>query len=136
MASRRTVPAWVGAAAIGLFQVIGSFGAANNQPDRKPIDALAVVLVLLGPLALAFRDRWPLGALVVSVAAADVYVALGYPYGPVFLSVVVALFVAVQSGRRRQVWAITAVAYAGFVVASFVDPRSEGPDALHLALVA
>jgi signal transduction histidine kinase len=136
MASRRTVPAWVGAAAIGLFQVIGSFGAANNQPDRKSIDAIAVVLVLLGPLALAFRDRWPLVALVVSAAAADVYVALGYPYGPVFLSVVVALFVAVQTGRRRQVWAITAAAYAGFVVAAAVDPRSEGPDALHLALVA
>jgi signal transduction histidine kinase len=136
MASRRTLPAWVGAAAIGLFQVVGSFGAADNQPDRKSIDALAVVLVLLGPLALAFRDRWPLAALGVSAAAADVYVALGYPYGPVFLSVVVALFVAVQSGRRREVWAITAAAYAGFVVASFVDPRSRGPDALHLALVA
>ena len=47
---------------VGVFQVVGSFGAANNQPDRKAIDALAVVLVLVGPVALAVRDRWPLVA--------------------------------------------------------------------------
>ena len=48
------------ALAVGVFQVAGSFGAANNQPDRKGIDVLAVVLLLVGPAALAVRDRWPL----------------------------------------------------------------------------
>ena len=84
---------------VGIFQVVGSFGAATNQPDRKGIDALAVVLVLIGPIALAVRDRWPLAAVAASVVAADVYIGFGYPYGPIFLSVVVALFSAVQAGR-------------------------------------
>ena len=43
-----------------------SFGAADNQPDRRAIDALAILLVLVGPVALAVRDRWPLVAVGVS----------------------------------------------------------------------
>ena len=116
---------------------MGSFGAAGNQPERRAIDALAVVLVLAGPVALAFRDRWPLVAVGVSLAAVDVYIGLGYPYGPIFLSVVVALYSAVQAGERRTTWLLAAAGYAGYAVASWADSRSD-PDqgVVHLALVA
>jgi signal transduction histidine kinase len=124
------------ALAIGIFQVVGSYGAADNQPDRRAIDAVALVVVLLGPLALAWRDRWPVAAAAISVAAVDVYVARGYPYGPIFVSVVVALFSAVQAGHRRMTWSVAAAGYVGFVVASFLDPRSTNEGAVHLALVA
>lgn len=131
------VAVWATALGIGIFQVIGSFGAADNQPDRKAIDAVAVALVVLGPAALAWRDRWPLVAVVVAAGAADVYVGLGYPFGPIFVSVVVALFVAVQAGYRRLTWFLAAAAFGGFVLASLLDPRSDkGPGAVHLALVA
>ena len=73
--------AWASALGIGVFQLVGSFGAAGNQPERRPIDALAVALVLAGPLALAWRDRWPLVAVGISLAAVDVYIGFGYPYG-------------------------------------------------------
>jgi signal transduction histidine kinase len=125
------------ALALALFQVIGSFGAAENQLDRRAIDAVAVVLLLIGPAALAVRDRWPLVAVAASIGAADLYVGLGYPYGPIFLSVIVALFAAVQTGRRRQTWLLAAVGYVGFMVAAAVDPRADshvGP--LHFLLVA
>jgi signal transduction histidine kinase len=124
------------ALAVGVFQVAGSFGAANNQSDRKGIDALAVVLLLVGPAALAVRDRWPLTAIVASIAAASVYVALGYPYGPVFLSIVVALYNGVQL-RRRETWILAGVGYVAFFVAEVIDPRAaNGVGWLHLALVA
>ena len=124
------------ALAVGAFQVVGSFGAANNQPDRKGIDALAVVLLLIGPLALAVRDRFPLTAIVASVAAAGVYIGIGYPYGPIFLSIVVALFNGVQV-RRRETWVLAGLGYAAFIVAETIDPRAEGGVGwLHLALVA
>jgi len=132
---RRT--AWLSALGIGLFQVIGSFGAADNQTDRRAIDAVALVLVLLGPAALVLRDRWPLAAVAAAIGAADVYVGLGYPYGPIFVSVVVALLSAVLAGHRRSTWSLAAAGYAGLVVAVLVDPRADGgPVALHLALVA
>ena len=129
--------AWASALGIGVFQLVGSFGAAGNQPERRPIDALAVALVLAGPLALAWRDRWPLVAVGISLAAVDIYIGLGYPYGPIFLSVVVALYSAVQAGRRRATWLLATAGYAGYAVASFLDPRAD-PDQgiVHLALVA
>jgi signal transduction histidine kinase len=121
---------------IGVLQVVGSFGAADNQPDRKAIGAVAVALLLLGPAALALRDRWPLAAVFVTAVATDLYVGLGYPYGPVFASVVVAVFTAVQAGHRRFTWWLAAAGYAGFVVAQLVDPRARGLSLAHLALAA
>src|SRR4051812_1158398 len=121
---------------IAVFQVIGTFGASNNQPNRKDVDALAIALVLAGPLVLAVRDRWPLLALGVSIIAADIYIALGYPFGPIFLSVVVALFAAVFAARRRAATVLVAAGFVGFVVASVVDPRSDGVGLVRLALVA
>jgi len=52
----------VSALGVGLFQVVGSFGATQNQPARRPIDAVALILILAGPVALGWRDRWPLAA--------------------------------------------------------------------------
>jgi signal transduction histidine kinase len=128
---------WVSALAVALFQVVGSFGAADNQPERRAIDALALVLILAGPAALAVRDRWPLAALAVTLAVADIYIGAGYPYGPIFVSVVVALFSAVQVGHRRPAWVLAGLGFAGHVVAAAVDPRDgRGPDLVHLALVA
>jgi len=136
MGSRSRHAVWVGALAVAAFQLVGSFGAAGNQPERRALDAAAVVLVLLGPLALAGRYRWPLVAVAVSAGAADVYVSRGHPYGPVFVSVVVALFTAIQAGHRRATLALAAAGYGGFALASVIDPRAGSGRALHLALVA
>jgi signal transduction histidine kinase len=117
--------------------VVGTFGAADNQPERRAVDALAVVLVLLGPAALAWRDRWPLLAVAVAAGSIDIYLGLGYPYGPIFVSLAVALFNAVQAGKRRSTWLLAGAGFLGIVVASFVDPRADqGPVAVPLALVA
>jgi signal transduction histidine kinase len=136
MGSRSRSAVRASALGIAVLQVIGSFGAAGNQPDRKAIGAVAVALLLLGPAALALRDRWPLAAVGVTAAATDVYVGLGYPYGPVFVSVVVALFTAVQAGHRRATWWLAALGYSGFVIAQVVDPRARGLNLGHLALAA
>jgi signal transduction histidine kinase len=127
---------WLSALAIAVFQVFGSFGAADNQPERRAISAVAVLLLLAGPAALAWRDRHPLVAVAATMGAADLYVGLGYPYGPVFVSLVVALFAAVQSGHRRSTWLLAAAGYVGFVVAHLADPRASDFNATHLGLVA
>jgi signal transduction histidine kinase len=126
----------VSALAIGAFQVVGSIGAADNQPERRAIDGLAIVLLLMGPVALAVRDRWPLLAVAVTAAAADLFIALGYPFGPIFVSVIVALFTAILAGHRRATWWLAAAGFGGFVVATAVDPRADGIEPVHLALVA
>ncbi|MCU1501684.1 MAG: two-component sensor histidine kinase [Ilumatobacteraceae bacterium] len=136
MRDRSKIAVRAGAIAIAIFQVVGSFGATQNQPDRKPMDWLAVLLVLAGPAALALRDRRPIGALVVAAAAADVYVGLGYAYGPIFVSVIVAAFSALHANHRRATWTVAGLGYVGFVAASFADPRRDGIGLVQLALVA
>lgn len=136
MAARPATNAWVLALAVGAFQVVGSFGAADNQPDRRAIDAVALGLVVVGPIALAWRNRRPLVAAAVAITAADLYVARGYPFGPIFVSVAVALYATVQSAPRRAVWWLAMAGFGGFVAAAFIDPRAAGgPGAVHLALV-
>lgn len=131
-----TVQVRVSALLIAIFQLGGSFGASHNQPDRKSLDAVAVLLILAGPAALAVRDRWPLVTAAIAAAAADVYVGLGYPYGPIFVSVAVAFFTLVQSSRRPASWFVAAAGYAGYVIAAELDPRAHGTRWAHLVLVA
>jgi signal transduction histidine kinase len=126
----------VSALGIAVFQVVGTFGAASNQPERRDLDVLAILLVLAGPAALAVRDRFPRTAIVLALASTEIYLARGYPYGPIFLSVVVALVYGVLAGRRRDTWVLAAAGLIGFVVADLIDPRSDGARWLHWLLVA
>jgi signal transduction histidine kinase len=125
----------VSALGIGVFEVAGTFGAAHNQPDRRSIDALALALVLLGPAALAVRDRWPRTAVVVTLATSTAYVALGYPYGPIFVGVVVALVWSILAGHRVATWCLGAAGVVAYGVANALDHRSQNNPWVHLALV-
>ncbi|MER8186754.1 histidine kinase [Kitasatospora sp. NPDC094015] len=114
-------PPWVRAAKAGLpvalavlvavVQVAGTVAAGRHQPQRAPLDALGYLLLLAGPALLVLRRRHPAAVAVGTTAVTVVYLVAGYPYGPVFLSLVVAYAVAVQLGRRRVVWACAAVFY-------------------------
>ena len=87
-----------------LVQVGGTLGAAHGQPDRHRVDALGVGLLLVGPVALALTARHPRAVAAVVAAATGTFLGLGYPYGPVFLSLAVALLVAVVRGHRWSAW--------------------------------
>jgi signal transduction histidine kinase len=87
-----------------VLQVAGTAGAADGQPSRRPLDGLALVLLVLGPAALWTHRRAPRVVCAVVVATAAAYLALGYPYGPVFASVAVALVATVLRGHRLTAW--------------------------------
>ena len=117
-------------AGIGVFQVVGSFGAADNQPERRPIDALAIALVLAGPVALAWRDRWPLVAVAVAwprptstsgsaTRTGRSSSAWWSPSSPPS-----------RPGGAAPTWVLAAAGYVGFVVASSSTP---GPTASRAA---
>jgi signal transduction histidine kinase len=110
---------------IGLFQLVGSFGAASNQSERYGMDAFAIVLLVVSTVGLALRGRWPLVAVALTIGVVDIWVAAGYAYGPIFLGAIVALVTAILLGYRRETWTLAALGYAGFVVAVFVDPNRQ-----------
>ena len=93
------------AAGLAIVQVVGSFGAAQAQPERRPLDLFALALLLTGPVTLAAmtRSRVPIVTVVIGAATAA-YVVRGYPYGPVFISFVVSLVAAVVTGHRLVAW--------------------------------
>ena len=122
---------WLSALGVAAFQVIGTIGATSNQPERKDIDVLAIVLVLAGPAALAVRDRWPVAAVAVSMGAAALSYGLGYAFGPIFVSAIVAIVYAVLQGHRRATWVVSALGYGALAAGMALDTR---PDEVSLTV--
>jgi signal transduction histidine kinase len=109
------------AALTGVVQILLTLGASRNQPDREPLDLLAFLLLAVGPVALLWRWRSPAGVLAVVMASNVLYFALGYPYGPAWLALIVALWTAVTGGARRAAWVTVLVGLAAyFVLAALV----------------
>ena len=111
-------------AIVAAVQIGGTIGASHRQGHHgcwwasscsapTHLDALAVVLMALGPIALLFRRRYPRGVLVVVFSIALLYVSLGYVQGPNYASVAVAVVNACIIGDRVAAW--TAV-IAGWVL--------------------
>ncbi|GAB3073980.1 sensor histidine kinase [Pedococcus soli] len=94
----------LGLVLLALVQVGGTLGAAHNQPARRPVDALAVGLLVLGPAALWFGRRAPRLVCAVVVATTGLFLLAGYPYGPVYASLALALVFAVARGHRVTAW--------------------------------
>ena len=76
------------AVALAVFEVVGTIGASQGQPEARDLDALAFLLVLAAPVALIWRRTRPQVALGVAFASALVYLALDYPKGPIFIGLV------------------------------------------------
>lgn len=104
---------------VAVVQVMGSSFASARQPGHPSLDPLALALLLLGPAALAFRRRAPLVMLPVSAAAAAAYLVLGYAWGPVVLSFVLALVLTTAAGKRTLAWSVAALAAALLFLGAF-----------------
>jgi MYXO-CTERM domain-containing protein len=123
-------PSWMDdgllAAGLAAFGWVATYGAAENQPTSRPPDTTAWALLLLAAAAVAFRRRRPVAVLGVTAAAIAGWLALRYPYGPVFLPLCVAVFtVAAATPRRRfpAVAAWVATLLAGLVAVGVADGR-------------
>ncbi|MGN6300201.1 MAG: sensor histidine kinase [Angustibacter sp.] len=121
------VPRVVGMLLLTSFLVLGTFGASHAQPWRRPVDAVAVALVLAGPVALVALRRRPQLAVTGVGALTLAYLGAGYAYGPAVITLVVAVIVAVAGGHRTTAWlTVAAVVVGDFAVHWLVlgEPRS------------
>ncbi|MEV6604154.1 histidine kinase [Kutzneria sp. NPDC051319] len=104
-------PVWtdmVLAAGLAAVVVAGTLAVGVGQTDRsRPLDLLGLAL-LVGASAVtaALRRTAPLAALAGATALVNAYLLAGYPYGPVLLCLVIAVF----ELARQQVLSVSAVA--------------------------
>jgi signal transduction histidine kinase len=120
------------ALAIGIVEVIATHLAGQTQPERRTLDASGAVLLAAGAAALVVRRRYPVVALCVAEASMLLFWLLGYPRGPAFLAVAVAVFTAATAGRRAVAWAALLI---GFAVISLL-PRLLGSESAPSAPVS
>jgi signal transduction histidine kinase len=102
------------AAVVAAIQIGGTIGAAAHQHGHRHrgcwwaasctvprhLGVAAFVLLACGPLALIVRRRYPRAVFIFVFAVTLLYVALGYPQGPVYLSLLIAFAAAVFAGHR------------------------------------
>jgi signal transduction histidine kinase len=112
---------------VGIVQVGATYLASRHQPERRPLDLLAFVLLALGPAALVFRRRYPVTVLLVSSATVLAYWVIGYGRGPVFLAMIVALATVVMAGRRAVAAAFLVGGYVCFQWLAPLLGRDESP---------
>jgi signal transduction histidine kinase len=110
--SRRDALIALGVLAI---QVGLTHAAARHQSDRTALDVWGYALLAIGPAALYFRQRWPIGVLGVVFAATLAYWLLGYPHGPNFVALIVAFVTVAMRGHREVAWGTLAVGYVCFL---------------------
>jgi signal transduction histidine kinase len=76
----------------GAVLVYSTIRAAAYQPGSRPLDGLAIALLLLTAAALGARRLAPLPSLAVVVAASAAYLLRGYAYGPILLAPALSLY--------------------------------------------
>ncbi|WP_247658688.1 sensor histidine kinase [Micromonospora sp. U56] len=75
-----------------LLGLLATGPAGRNQPGATPVDAGCLALVTVATLALTGRRLAPRATLAVVAVAVSAYLVLGYPYGPVLLTFLVAVY--------------------------------------------
>ncbi len=112
---------------VGVAQVAFTHLAAQHQPTRRPLDALAYALLAAGPIALVVRRRYPVPVLFFVFGVTLAYWVIGYGRGPVFFALIVALFTAVISGHRLAAVVDLVLGYLGFLWLPSLLGRDEAP---------
>ena len=94
------------AAGVAVVQIVGSVASQRigASPTWRPLDGWAYLLLVVGPVALLFRRRWPLGVLAVALACGLAYGARTYPEGPSQLAIYPALWTVALTVAPRPAW--------------------------------
>ena len=105
---------------LSVILVFGTFGAADGQADRRAPDWFMVVLLLTASVSLYWLRTHPIPVLWVIIVSTLIYMLREYPWGPVVLPFVIAVFTVIRLGHRLAGWLGLAALYVGHVVGRMI----------------
>jgi signal transduction histidine kinase len=94
-----------------------------------PLDAWGAALIVMAALALAVRRRWPIVAVAGSAGATTLYLLLGHSYGPIMVSLGIAVYTLARHCPPRQS-AIVAAAVLAALLTHLVTNEQAWSEAL------
>jgi signal transduction histidine kinase len=112
---------------VGWFQVAGTNFAAQHHQSARPLDAIANILLALGPFALIFRRKEPIAVLGIVFAITFAYRMGHYPEGPLWLALIIAFVTAVGSGPRWLGWVTISLGYLALLWGPSLAGRENSP---------
>ncbi|MFE5773840.1 sensor histidine kinase [Streptomyces sp. NPDC056485] len=123
---------WRSTLLVAVFTQAATGWAQHAQPGREAVDPVGRLLLLVAPALLLLRHRYPVPVLYGVCAVTLGYLAGGYPYGPVFLSVALACLAAVVAGHRHAAWGAVGALWAGHLLIAhwlyrWLPPPGDGP---------
>jgi signal transduction histidine kinase len=120
---RRRPLAFLAPLVLAVIQVVGTLGVSHNQPNTTDVDALAIVLLVAGPISIFAIRRCPRAVLWFVTLVTFVYLARGYPYGPAFSAFLIAVVVNIAIGNRAAGWVAVglAICLSGVARVAFKD---------------
>jgi signal transduction histidine kinase len=92
---------------VAIALVLVTIGVTGTRRiDAEPgasvrMDWLGYALIVIAAAVLVVRRRWPLPVLAVATAAATTYLLIGYPYGPILASFLVAVYTVARHKPTR-----------------------------------
>ncbi|MFH9421950.1 sensor histidine kinase [Streptomyces sp. NPDC017529] len=123
---------WVSTVVFTGFVLVGSRIAGKNQPARADLDPLAYLLLVTGAALLLLRHRFPRTVTLGTALTSAAYLAAGYPYGPVLLTIAFGCFAGIVAGRRRTAWAAVGLVWVSHLLVGHwlyhrLPPEGDGP---------
>jgi signal transduction histidine kinase len=133
LTTRLRLPAWAQdvllAGFVLLVQLSGTRNAAATNPELATPDTLGYALLVASGAALLVRRRWPVAVFAVAAAISVWYYTAGYPDGPGWLALFVAVYTLTAHGDgHRSVRIVTGGIAALTVVwlaTADLEPRAE-----------
>ena len=126
----------------GFIQVGGATNAANDGLVYRPLSPALIGLLLIGPLALFWRKKFPVAVFAITVAASLGFATVAAPRWTWAVAPAIALFSLAKAGRARAAVLGAALTYAAYFAVCWAFAADLGlaagvrPDLRDLVLLA
>ena len=135
----KLAPPWVRPVATAVVvEIVTLGGTVLSPPGRaRPIDALAVLLLVIAAGAVAFTQRWPVQALSASLLCTATYYALGYHTdSSFFIGLLVTGYRSGTAGARMRAAGFMLLTFGLFAAAARLGRPIDTASALWVPVVA